>query len=176
MIDTNQNHLKGNPCISYLSVPCNTPTDMALPVSLDLFPPSSSNPFSNDPFAPFGASPFSILSSDVPSDKMFRPETDVACLWNRPIGRNVLNGDSNTDQLMSHKMVLPEAQAPSLLTNGTSELSFFQTPPLCNSEMICPPPPNPKSDRVRKREKVNVKKSKLYSGCWLELHNPTSIQ
>ncbi|XP_072548738.1 disabled homolog 2-like, partial [Salminus brasiliensis] len=69
--------------------------------------------------------------------------------------------------------IVSMAQTPPLVFNGLSksELSVFQTPPFCNNETIRPPPPNSKSRRVRRGEKViALKLSRLLRGCWLSLH------
>ncbi|KAI4875760.1 hypothetical protein NFI96_024277, partial [Prochilodus magdalenae] len=189
VIDANQNHLKGNPFISYPTVPCNTPNDTPFS-SLDAFPTPSPDQCNNDPFASHcgqvDCCPSAILSDHIPSNQ----ETGLLdCLLNEPVEHNGLNGDSSSDGLSflgltngwssqrsmndpfrfpgNNPFVNPSVQPPSCNTHddlilpvaqplsllSKSVLSAFQTPPLRNNETVLPPPPNAKTDRVRRRVK-----------------------
>ncbi|XP_034156537.2 disabled homolog 2 isoform X1 [Pangasianodon hypophthalmus] len=92
VIDANQNHLKGNPFISYPTVPCNTPSDAPVASSLDIFFNPSPVPFNNDPFAPLSGQ-FDSISTDSPlSSNCVSVLAD--CLLKGPVGQNSLSGDS----------------------------------------------------------------------------------
>ncbi|XP_076867385.1 disabled homolog 2 isoform X2 [Brachyhypopomus gauderio] len=132
VIDANQNHIKGNPFISYPTVPCNTPND--LPSSLDTFPTPSPDPFSNDPFPPVSGQDDSLpLSSSSEAGLLDG-------LLNGPITCNSLTGDSASNAQPFKE--LPDGWCPQrntdapvevLSKNGSGALSVpLQAPPNCN--------------------------------------------
>lgn len=89
VIDANQNHIKGNPFISYLTVPCNTLSDAPLDVS---FSPSPV-PLNNDPFAPLSGQFGSSISTVSPLSSNCASILPYSLLKG-PVGQNSLTGDT----------------------------------------------------------------------------------
>lgn len=92
MIDANQNHLKGNPFISCPTVPCNTPSDVPFPSSLDVFFSPNPVPSNNDSFVPhsgqFGFS-MSTVSPLLSNCASVLPDS----LLKGPVGQNHMSGE-----------------------------------------------------------------------------------
>ncbi|XP_066516641.1 disabled homolog 2 isoform X1 [Hoplias malabaricus] len=162
VIDANQNHLKGNPFICYPTVPCNTPNDTPLS-SLDLVPNSSQDQLDNGQFAldigQVDASLSALLSIGVQSDITSSKGTDLPdCLFNGPIGPSLQKNMNDPFKVPGNNPFMNlSMQPPSVLSNSLSqsELSVFQTSPVCNNGTIILSPPNSKSDHIRKREKTS---------------------
>ncbi|XP_058239135.1 disabled homolog 2 isoform X1 [Hemibagrus wyckioides] len=93
VIDANQNHLKGNPFISYPSVPCNTPSDAHFSSTLDTFFSPTPVPSGNDPFAPTSGQCNTSISTVSPMSSNCASVTPD-CLLKGPVGQNGLSGDS----------------------------------------------------------------------------------
>lgn len=102
MIDANQNHIKGNPFISYPTVPCNTPNDAFS--SLDIFSSPSPDPFNNDPFVPlscqFGPS-ISTVSPLSSTCESVLPDS----LSKGLVGQSSLSGDSASSCQLFNGMI-----------------------------------------------------------------------
>ncbi|KAK3527275.1 hypothetical protein QTP86_018616, partial [Hemibagrus guttatus] len=160
VIDANQNHLKGNPFISYPSVPCNTPSDAHFSSTLDTFFSPSPVPFGNDPFAPISGQCISSISTVSPMSSNCA-SVPPDCLLKGKVGQNSVSGDSAssshlfnglTDGQYPHKgnnqpLAFPlrerydgKNQTPSPLCNGLSNslLPMFQSPLLGKSETMPP--------------------------------------
>lgn len=90
MFDANQNHLKGNPFISYPSVPCNTPSDAHFSSTLDAFFSPTPVPSGNDPFAPISGQCNTSVSPMSSNYASVTPD----CLLKGPVGQNGLSGDT----------------------------------------------------------------------------------
>ncbi|XP_062844532.1 disabled homolog 2-like [Trichomycterus rosablanca] len=164
VIDANQNHLKGNPFVSYPTVPCNTPNDI-FSSFMDMFPTPSPDPFSNDPFVTLNgqidSSIFHNLSLSS-NDRVTFPDCylngsdldnhSVNELIDKFPSRN-LNGCSNPFLKLSDQSppvrnlfnkTVPLLQTPSPLCNGPSNLVHLisQPSPLSYTEAISPFLPN----------------------------------
>ncbi|XP_026875877.2 disabled homolog 2-like [Electrophorus electricus] len=149
VIDANQNHIKGNPFISYPTVPCNTPNDGPFSSSLALFRTPSPDPFSNDPFPPVNSQDdFLPLSSNCETGPLDG-------LLNRPIACNSLTGDSApngqlvkdlSDGWCPKNTVDAPVEFLSKNVKGSSPLSVpLQAPPFCTmfDKVVLPVLPTP---------------------------------
>ncbi|XP_017553502.1 disabled homolog 2 isoform X2 [Pygocentrus nattereri] len=101
VIDANQNHPKGNPFVSYSTVPCNTPNDTPFS-SVDLFPTPSPDQCNYDSLALHSGhidhSPSAISPNDVPSVISSNEGIGLLdCLLNEPVEQNSLNGNFSTN-------------------------------------------------------------------------------
>ncbi|TSO37117.1 Myosin heavy chain, fast skeletal muscle [Bagarius yarrelli] len=168
VVDANQNHLKGNPFISYPSVPCNTPSDAPFSSTLDPFCSPSQVLSSNDPFALISSQcdpQILTLSSNGASVSPDCPLT--GSVWqNSPSGdttsqchlfKGLIDGqypqedklplrerNEVTDQTPTFPSLFNETSDltpnPALLNNSAANalLSIFQSPLQCKRETMPP--------------------------------------
>ncbi|XP_047664988.1 disabled homolog 2 isoform X2 [Tachysurus fulvidraco] len=175
VIDTNQNHLKDNPFISYPSVPCNTPSDAPFSSTLDAFFSPSPVPFDNDPFPQNSGKWNSSISTVSPLSSNCGDSASSSHICNGLTSSQYPQTGSNqplafqtppfSGLINQTKPHLPQTTSP--LCNGLSNslLPVFQFPLLCKSETmppivqnggvmaLCPPPPSSKCGRVQRRLK-----------------------
>ncbi|XP_022523486.2 disabled homolog 2 isoform X1 [Astyanax mexicanus] len=132
VIDANQNHLKGNPFVSYPTVPCNTPCDAPFSSTLDIFP--SPDPFSNDLFAPrngeASSSPSPISSSNIQSVLMSNQQSILFdCVLNGVVENKDLNGETNCTPFSEKLVKSMNGSAGFSASNSLMNLSVQPPPP-----------------------------------------------